>query len=302
MDDVLTLNHVQVAGTHNSYHVTPDPLIVLEWGYTHSSLEAQARDQGVRQFELDVHYSADLADFEVYHVDIFDRESNCALLSDCLASLRAWSDDNPAHLPVVVMIEPKDDTGGEDLSVRYDELDEAILAGWPRERMLTPDDLRGDADTLREVVTTTGWPTLGELRGSALFYMLDGGVHRDGYIAAAGLDGRVMFARTDHDDDLASILMMDDPTDADIAERVADGFLVRTRADAGSEEAWAADTSRQEAALASGAQLISTDYPVAVDGVDYVLEIPGGMPARCDPVTAPVECTAEAVEDPAFMR
>ncbi|NOY24589.1 MAG: hypothetical protein GXP62_01835 [Oligoflexia bacterium] len=30
---------MQVLGTHSSYHVQPDPLRVLEWGYTHQPLD-----------------------------------------------------------------------------------------------------------------------------------------------------------------------------------------------------------------------------------------------------------------------
>ena len=55
-------------------------------------------------------------------------------------------------------------------------------------------------------------------------------------------------------------------------------------------------------ALASGAQLVSTDYPAPVKGVNYVVEIPGGTPARCNPVTAPKECMSEWIEDPKFMQ
>ena len=89
LDDTLTLNHVQVAGTHNSYHVAPEPLVTEEWGYTLDPLDVQTAEQGIRQLELDVHYDEQLEDFTVYHVITFDEETNCSLLSDCLGSLRS---------------------------------------------------------------------------------------------------------------------------------------------------------------------------------------------------------------------
>jgi hypothetical protein len=46
---------------------------------------------------------------------------------------------------------------------------------------------------------------------------------------------------------------------------------------------------------------VGTDYPVKVNGVDYVVEIPGGTPSRCNALTAPAECTPEAIEDPKFI-
>ena len=55
---------------------------------------------------------------------------------------------------------------------------------------------------------------------------------------------------------------MNDPVEeqALIQERVKQGFLIRTRADADTREARAGNTARREAALASGAQYVSTDY------------------------------------------
>jgi hypothetical protein len=35
----------------------------------------------------------------------------------------------------------------------------------------------------------------------------------------------------------------------------------------------------------------------ALAGRDYYLEIPGGMPACCNPVSAPVDCSPEALEN-----
>ena len=46
---------------------------------------------------------------------------------------------------------------------------------------------------------------------------------------------------------------------------------------------------------------MSTDYPVperaARWGSTYVAQIPGGNPARCNPINAPVGCTAAMIED-----
>jgi hypothetical protein len=62
----------------------------------------------------------------------------------------------------------------------------------------------------------------------------------------------------------AATWMKDDDAVGDydrIKKLVKDGFLVRTRADAGTVEARTNDTRRRDQALASGAQFISTDYP-----------------------------------------
>jgi hypothetical protein len=43
---------------------------------------------------------------------------------------------------------------------------------------------------------------------------------------------------------------------------------------------------------------VSTDYPVAnpAFGTGYAVAIPGGMPARCNPVNAPAACRTIALE------
>jgi len=73
---------------------------------------------------------------------------------------------------------------------------------------------------------------------------------------------------------------------------------VRTRADADTEEARSGDTTRRDAALASGAHFVSTDYPVPDPRfTDYRVGIPGEGVARCNPVN-PGECIALDVPGP----
>ena len=62
----------------------------------------------------------------------------------------------------------------------------------------------------------------------------------------------------------------------EITRLVEEGFIVRTRADSGGVEPDNNDTTRFEAALASGAHTIATDYPGPVDGVEYWIDIPEG--------------------------
>ncbi len=85
----------------------------------------------------------------------------------------------------------------------------------------------------------------------------------------------------------------------EIQDLVSRGYIVRTRADADTLEARFGMTTRRDAALASGAQFVSTDYPVPNPdfGTGYFVEIPDGAPARCNPVNAPAGCRNGALED-----
>jgi hypothetical protein len=97
----------------------------------------------------------------------------------------------------------------------------------------------------------------------------------------------------------AAFMKLNDPLPdpSVIADAVSAGYVVRTRADADTDEARANDTARREAALASGAQWVSTDYPVPnLAFSPYRVEIPGGMPARCNPVKTAVGCRDDGLE------
>jgi hypothetical protein len=80
---------------------------------------------------------------------------------------------------------------------------------------------------------------------------------------------------------------------------VADGYIVRTRADEPMHEATTGDVTRRDAAFRSGAQYVSTDFPEPSPfGTGYVARLPGAarLPARCNPVSAPPGCRDEWLE------
>ena len=62
--DALRLNQLQLRGTHNSYHQRPALVLHATHDYQQPSLTDQLTIHGIRQFELDVHLSAE-GSFEV---------------------------------------------------------------------------------------------------------------------------------------------------------------------------------------------------------------------------------------------
>jgi hypothetical protein len=302
-DQELALNQLQLKASHNSYHIAGEnPLSAI--AYTHAPLRTQLDEQGVRGFELDTFFIEENDRFEVFHLFGLDEGTTCRLLSDCLKQLLAWSNSNPGHHPLLVQIEPKSPLTA-DPEALFQKLDAEILGVWPRDRVITPDDVQGAAPTLREAIVTNGWPKLGEVRGKILFFLDDGGAFREGYThGGQDLAGRVLFANSQPGAAYEATYVLNDPVgDAgEIAAALADNFIVRTRCDSDNEEPLAGDTGKRDAALATGAQIVSTDYPAPVSGVDYVVEIPGGTPSRCNPVTAPATCTSTDIENPEFIQ
>lgn len=296
LDAVLRFHHLQAKGTHNSTHVQTANR--PEWRYTHRPLDEQAASQGVRQFELDLWFDDDTGGYEVLHIPFLDEGTTCRALTDCLGVLKGWSDANPDHHPLFVLVEVKDGWDEHVGPSRLDALDEALLSVWPEDRLVTPAFVQGDAATLRDGVAA-GWPTLGVLRGRALFVLHEGGAWRDAYTLGLTVADRPLFPDAFGDIDLpiAAVHTLNDPFDARIPAVVDAGHLVRTRADADTVQARSNDTTQRDQALASGAHFVSTDFPAPVDWTEYRVEIPDGTPSRCNPRTAPPECTSEAVED-----
>lgn len=311
MDDVLRMNQLQLKGTHNSYHVPKDDAkMVAALNYTHVPLEQQFASQGVRQIELDVHRNVAKGVFEVYHLYLVDEGTSCRLFTECLGAVKKWSDAHLAHHPIFIQIEPKDSpTNAADAEEYFELLENEVLSVFPRNRVIAPDDVRNGAATLRDGIAKDGWPTLRNARSRVVFF-IDNSTALRGFYTHGGkdLDGRLMFVDSNPTDPFAGILLANDPVGD--AQRIADslkaGLMIRTRADGDNIEPFAGDTSKRDAAIASGAQFVSTDYPVAVPGVPmtgapYVVEIPGGTPSRCNPVNAPMECTSLDIEDPKFF-
>jgi len=349
LDDTLRLNDIQALGSHNSYHLEqPEEVMILlrafsaeladSLEYSHLPLADQFADQGIRQIELDVFadregglyatpegptiagltvpVDPEMSEpgFKVLHVQDIDFGSSCPTLVACLQEVRDWSAANPGHVPIMVLIEVKQDEIPDPVNAGFaipetivaddlDALDAEIRSVFAPEEILVPDDVRGERDSLEDAIVTDGWPTLGESRGRVLFALDNGGDILDLYVQGhPALEGRVMFTSSERGTPEAAFLKLNDPiADADaIRDAVAAGYVVRTRADGDTAQARSGDTAQRDAALDSGAQWISTDYPIDDPRfpADYRATIPGGTPAGCNPVREPEGCTSEAVEDP----
>ncbi len=295
----LRMNQIQVIGTHNSYHKRPSEAILRQIGffdpdaqalsYEHAPLDVQL-DRGVRSFELDLHNMP--KGFEVFHIPFGDSETTCRRFTDCLHVVRDWSDAHPGHLPISFLLEIKDEPAILAFSpampidaAALDQIDADIRAVFPPEKLITPDDVRGDAPTLAEAVRTHGWPRLDDARGKVFFILHESGENRNLYAAGRpSLEGRPMFVRSDEGRPDAATMVLDNPHNEAIPRLVREGVLIRTRADGGLRHTEAG----KRAALDSGAQIVSTDFPPGEMHTPsgYVLDFPGGAAFRVNPVNA----------------
>lgn len=300
-DDSLRLNQIQLKATHNSYRPGRLDNPLVDWRYDHSPIAEQLEDQGVRGLEFDLIYDHALDRYRVEHIPEVDPETHCPFLSDCLEAVRDFSERHPAHHPIFIQIEPRG-AFDEDVEARIALFESEVRAIFSEEQLITPDDVRGGAISLRDALEDRGWPTLGETRGKVFIY-LDS--KRETSLAYAGddgrLEGKVAFPSSLAEDPFAGFMVINEVSDGRALEAVRAGFLVRVRAE-DLKELFNQGLDRAEAALATGAQIISTDFPVKRGELDYFFDIPGGAPSRCNPITAPAECESEWIEDPSLLR
>ena len=303
----------------------PDMLRGLE--YAHPSL-AEQFSRGIRQIELDIYPDSQggryvdplgphwvveaglpvdpkpyadgvmtIPDFKVLHMQDLDYVSNCQPFRVCLEQVREWSDTHPAHLPLFVLIETKKAETpwrwGRTPTEAYtaetlDALDAEIRSVFPEDRLITPDKVRGRYDTLEEAVLANNWPTLAEARGKLVFLLDQKNVSAPYLANHSALRGRILFTNADPGTPDAAFVERNETRAAEIADLVRRGYLVRTRTDWNTVQARGNDTSRRDEAMASGAQILSTDYPMGEPArwTGYQVSFPGGGAARCNPVTA----------------
>lgn len=233
--------------------------------------------------------------FKVLHVPDIDFRSHCATFKACLADIEDWSKQHSDHLPIIITINPK--TSGLDRpgfakvlpfdKQVLDALDKEILEIFEADELITPRLVKGSRKTLRSAVLDEGWPTLAKAKGKILFVLDAGKELTDMYAAGDDDYARPMFANVDAASPHAAFLIRNEPIrqEKEIAALVAQGFMIRTRSDADTKEARMGDKSRFEAAIRSGAQLITTDYYLKSLSPNQDFEITiDGKYSQCNPV------------------
>jgi hypothetical protein len=322
--------HAGLPGNEGKVLAQESPKVFAALNYHHPLLTAQL-SSGVRQMELDIFadpngglyahpygpaltakaglpadplfdpgHAMDKPGFKVMHVQDIDYRSNCQPFTGCLQEVKAWSQAHPDHLPIFLLIETKQSP----LKVKFptvqpipftpallDALDKEILSVFSRDALITPDDVRGHYATLNEAVLAEHWPTLKTARGKIVFLMDQRDMEPLYTQGHPSLQGRILFTNAVPGQPDAAFTEENDGSPAEINALVQQGYLVRTRTDADTVQAQTNDTRRRDAVMASGAQILSTDYPSAEQAASgYVVEFPGNLIARCNPVLQPKGC------------
>ena len=146
--DTLKFNQIQCIGSHNNYRKRTDPDIYKlvsaiggilpsdlnpkAWDYTHIPFNEQF-DLGVRSLELDIYYdpaggryykrignalvgkSVDSRvpelmqpGMKMMHIPDVDYNTHYYTFKSGLTAIKKWSEQNPSHLPIVLLVEYKE--------------------------------------------------------------------------------------------------------------------------------------------------------------------------------------------------
>ncbi len=313
--------------------------------YTHVPIDVQLEQYRVRSLEIDFYRDPSGGRFyhrqgnkfvlkptasgvpellepgsKVLHIADIDYATNYFTLTQALSTVRDWSNAHPHHLPLFILLEPKDDTLDSSLPglgftkvlpwdgpalIELDQEVASVFAETPG-KIFTPDELRGNALDLPSAISSQGWPTVGQMRGRIVFLMFAGTEQRAAYVGGTPpLAGRLIFPFAHPGDPDAAFVRWDDPRPnlEKIESAVQAGYIVRTRSDEGTYEARKGSTDRREKAFASGAQLVCTDYyrPDSRAGTpgwtDFSVSFPDQAPGRVHPYLGPAEFLGQTISE-----
>ena len=227
------------------------------------------KSQGKEPQSFDDEQKLQSPGLKIFHIQDIDFRSHQLLFKDALRELKKWSQAHEGHTPIIITLNAKD---GEIPRLRkplpftaeaLQSIDTEIREVLNEERLITPDRVRGNDKTLEQAVLDRGWPLLDEVKGRFLFVLDEGEEKTNEYLSRfPSLKGAVLFVNQEEGNPNAAFRIVNDPIEnfEKIKNLAALGYMVRTRADADTQEARENDYSRFEKAKASGAHVITTDY------------------------------------------
>lgn len=280
----VKFNELSFVGTHNSYQLQSVPayrefmeaLSTVSFGkyssekfYYFADTLTEQFNLGIRSIELDIEtvVKNGKVSFVCCHSPVIDSTSTCYDLALALKEIKMWSDANGNHLPITVIIEPKKIFFPEKdmrlFTVSYAKEFEKLLEKTFGESLVTPADVMGSYDSLKQMREADAWPTAEQLKGKIMFLLHDTTITQN-YIA---LDKTIktqkmfpMLRYADRDKSYASFLLVNKADEAvEKSKELVDKkrLIIRTRADSYGD----VDEKITEECYESSAQIISTDYP-----------------------------------------
>jgi hypothetical protein len=217
--------------------------------------------------------------FKLLHIADIDYETNYLTFKQALKEIRLWSDSHVGHTPLFINIEPKEENPGDYSSflrflgfkkaakfdsTAYSCLENEIFSTLNRTSLFTPSDLQGSYSSVSERLDQQGWPLLNEVLGKIIFVVDDDGKGQ----YKESKRNPLMFVYGEPSDSTTAFVKRNDPVGKEQEiSLLTEKYIVRTRTDVETIHARENDYSMFYSALASQAQIISTDYYKPDEGI-----------------------------------
>lgn len=289
IEDGVKINEIAILGTHNSYQTLAtketrllmsiiDTITLKKLGLDTFDFEMDTLtdqlEMGIRNVEIDIETldKNEKIEFKVTHNTIVDNASSAYDFKKAMEEIKLWSDNNPGHIPVFIIIEPKsfvvEVNGMKKFSLEYAKELEKVVADTLGDSLLTPKDMLRDYKSFKEMRENDDWISLKEAQGKIIVLLHDCDV-TENYIALdETIKTQKMFPMLRYDDrneSYTSFILENDAFRA--SERKAENIdesnlIVRTRADVYPNYS----DERYEVIETCGSQIITTDFPEKADG------------------------------------
>ena len=260
LDSGVKYNEVAFLATHNSYQrlITDQskrlqlPLNMLSFGvtqlvmfskndYENDTLTGQF-EHGIRSIELDVEARIEGGNvsFTVMHEPVLDSATTCLDFEGALEEISLWSDHNPDHMPITILLEAKTAVpnidGLEPFTVDLAKEFDALLRKGLGDKLMTPADMLGDYATFKDMREADGWKPLKDMLGKVVVVLHESTLAKDYIKLDETMRTQAMFPSVlykDRDIAQAGFILENNPRKA--VARIdfyrEQNYVVRTRAD-----------------------------------------------------------------------
>lgn len=301
----IKFNELSFIATHNSYQTAAtEPLkkIYNNISFLTFGLVAEGKADfcsesltnqlncGIRSLEMDFEIfdrNGEIS-FTCMHSPHLDMTTSCYDFSLGLKEIAMWSDNNPDHLPITIIVEPKAIAIPlEDMrffNIDYaDELD-GMFRETLGDKLFTPADMLRDYNSFGEMRAADDWCKVEDMLGKILILLHEGGTTQDYIDLDPSFKSQAMFPmlrQRDIERDCASFIICNDPhKTAESNEEIIieKKLIVRTMVDSYGS----VSQKDLEAAFSTDAQILSTDYPIRTDLTEgsYVVTFEGYKTVR----------------------
>ncbi|MDY0277206.1 MAG: Ca2+-dependent phosphoinositide-specific phospholipase C [Acholeplasma sp.] len=279
-------NEIQLLASHNSYKKKITGLgktfVSLAAGkkegeallYENKTLTEQL-NSGIRSFELDVRLRGN--EFEITHVPLADNKSIAVSLKLAFEEIALFSNRNDSHIPIIIILEIKDDfmfldpflksIGNEELSL----LNDLVLEQFG-DSLYKPSDVIRNNQTLNQTIKTNGWDSLNQMLGDVMVVVHAGKyakLYDETFTDIKDANLFISGYKEDKDNDNVAFIIHNDLNVESIKSLVSENLIVRTRIDSELDF----DKENFEKAVNSHAQILTSDFTVArkdLSGSEYI--------------------------------